>query len=237
VGTANCIGSAAGRTIPQPRISLTQKPSEPPTAFPLSDKAAAVVGALIVNDNASFPTIADAVIELVAHHIRTSSMAQLDPRLADAIEDNLHVDPIEGDVDQAAECSVEDMEAISARRYVKRAMDVIRKCKSITESERSKMVGIMLRKPAETRRYETLREVGHTTASALAIIIHERKVGAGPVPPGACPCCRKKPDAPLLRFYNTGGRVVDGVTFGELCLGCMMDSNRRSAELAKGGAQ
>lgn len=155
---------------------LPRRPSAPPTAYPLSDKATEAVGAMIVNGNHSFTAIADAVIELVAHHIRTASIAKLDPRIADAIEDHMQVDPMEGDLDQAGECSVEDIEAHTARRMARLSIGLAPQ--SYTAKECEGMVGAMLKRPSETKRYETLRREGHTVASALAVVLNERKESA-----------------------------------------------------------
>lgn len=114
MGTAKCntTRAADGRSLIPPRIQIPRRPSAPPTALPLTAKITEVIAPMLVNGSASFSQVVDAMIDHVVHHIRTASMAKLDQRIADAIEDHLTVDPMEGDHDQAAECSDEDLDAI-----------------------------------------------------------------------------------------------------------------------------
>lgn len=171
--TANCNATAAGDRILQHRIPLPTRPPAPPTAFPLTDAATQHVGALIVNGNASFRTIADEVIEMVARHI--SSAKKLDPRLRDAIDAHLDHDPAEGDSDAEAECSVEEIEAWRGRMYARGNVERATTGTRYTIAETSEMIGAMLRRPEETNEYNRLRDAGLEPADALAAVLNQRK--------------------------------------------------------------
>lgn len=217
MGTANCITTAAGDRITPPKAKVPM-PAKPSPASSLTRLLADVIGDRWTH-GADFMQIADAVLDKVAHHIRSSSIAALHPSLADAIEDNMHVDPLEGDADQTAECSIEDIEAQNARRYARESIaSASTDRRSYTQAGAAALVGAMLRRPSETERYEVLRDSGYSPAAAVAIILHERRVGRVPPVDGACQCCRKIPDAQVLRYSN--GRIVDGVRFYKLCLSC-----------------
>lgn len=169
---SNTIATAAGVRITPPRAQIPSKPTPPASAFPFSEVLAERIKDRWEHGG-NFVQLADALLDVVAHHIRTSPMAKLDARLADAIEDGMRVDPLEGDLDQAGECSVEDIEAHNARRHARLSIGLAPQ--SYTAAECEGMVGAMLKRPAETKRYETLRQEGHTVASALAVVLHERK--------------------------------------------------------------
>lgn len=182
MGTANCIATAAGDRITPPKAKIPTTPPASPAASPLTREVATVIGERWIH-GADYMQIADAVIEKIAHHIRTSSLSQLHGDLADAIEDNMHVDPMEGDVDQASECSIEDIEAHRARKAA--TLSVYAARQSYTDAECEGMVGAMLKRPSETNRYLGLRSDGHTPASALAIVLNERKERAARMKGGA----------------------------------------------------
>jgi hypothetical protein len=142
----------------------------------LTAKISDVIAPMMINGGAHFDAIVDAVLDQVVHHIRTASMAKLDPRITDAIEDHLAIDPMEGDGDQLGECSVEDLEVHRARKFAALSIGVA--AQTYTPAECEGMVGAMLKRPKETDRYLSLRADGHAPASALAVVLHERKEDA-----------------------------------------------------------
>lgn len=178
MGPANTtIATAAGHRVTPPKAQIPT-PAAPSPASPLVRQLATVIGERWTH-GADFMQIADAVLDAVAHHIRTASMTALHPAIADAIEDHMTVDPMEGDVDQASECSVEDIEAHYARQYARHSITVAqRNPQMFTTEESAALIGAMLKRPSETQRYQVLREGGHTPASAVAIILTERKHAA-----------------------------------------------------------
>lgn len=125
----------------------------------------------------TFDHLADALIDAMCEHIRTSSFDKLDARVVDAVEDHLHVDPLENDVDAATEASIDDIEAERTKRNTRISM----KCSgdSNIRTNAAAMVGSMLKKPEETERYLNLRRTGYDPAGALSVVLSERRASIG----------------------------------------------------------
>lgn len=122
----------------------------------------------------SFENLADAALDLICAHIRRGK--KLDERIEAAIEEHLDHDPLEGDCDEGAECSIEDIEAWRGRMYARGNVE--------NENSRIRKVNLcaelskMLKKPKEAKRYNELRAQGYAPAGALHLILGERKVAS-----------------------------------------------------------
>lgn len=91
---ANHIRTADGRSIPSPRVRLAP-------VHPLLRSLSHAIATAIRSGDAE--AAARAALALVTDHIRTAPYEELNPELADAIEDGMLVESLEGDESEACE--------------------------------------------------------------------------------------------------------------------------------------
>jgi hypothetical protein len=96
------IQTASGKPVVVPRMKV------PRPNLSLSDLLAAVIAKRWAEGD--YGHIVAGIIDAICEHIRKSShdVTAMDQRLADAIEDYMSTDPIEGDTDQQQECGDEE---------------------------------------------------------------------------------------------------------------------------------
>ncbi len=169
--------------MPSTAIHTTTGTITPPRAvvpFPLTAQLAKAIKDRWEHGG-NFHQLADALLDQVAHHIATSE--KLDKRMADAIEQHLDHDPMEGDPDADGECTIEDVEAwrarMGARGSIERASrDFGGPGSRFTHAEASSLIGKSLKRPGEAKRYSELRDLGVDPPGALALVLNERKEAA-----------------------------------------------------------
>lgn len=126
------------------------------------------------NRENSWIALADVIMDAVADHIRNG--LSMDRRMVDAIEAYLEGEHLEGDRDEETECSVEDLERERAR--VSAMLSMKTSGDHHVRTDAASALGTMLKRPEETGRYNDLRVQGHSPASALSLILAERRVAS-----------------------------------------------------------